>query len=104
MTAWLHSPVLLVINALAAYRLVRLWTRDSLPPLPWLRETLADRLNRGRDTEHPLVNLIDCPWCVGFHACWSVMLLQTFIGNIWQWVAVPLALSVAVGFLAQRDE
>lgn len=35
---WLEHPVLLVLNALAAYRLTRLWVSDSLPPLPRLRD------------------------------------------------------------------
>jgi hypothetical protein len=37
---WLESPALLLVAALAAYRLTRLWTTDTLPPLPRVRATI----------------------------------------------------------------
>jgi hypothetical protein len=38
--AWLESPVLLFVAMLAAYRLTRLWTVDTLPPLPRVRAAI----------------------------------------------------------------
>lgn len=38
--AWTASPLWLAVNALAAYRLTRLWVADMLPPLPRLRQSV----------------------------------------------------------------
>lgn len=40
---WINSPLWLIINALAAYRLTRLWVSDAIPPLPRLRLWIEDR-------------------------------------------------------------
>lgn len=38
--AWIHDPLLLIIAALAAFRLTRLWVDDMLPPLPAIRAAI----------------------------------------------------------------
>jgi hypothetical protein len=101
---WLHDPVWLAVNALAAARLTRLWTRDSLPPLPRWRDTVIERLNRNRPTEHPLVNLVDCPWCIGFWISAGVAVIMSLLPSLWPVVAVPLAFSTVVGHLAAHDQ
>lgn len=95
---WIADPLLLLINILAAYRLTRLWTRDSLPPLPKVRQTLQQKLG-----DNPLVELTDCAWCAG----WWIALGTTLIastGSWWLWVATPLAMSAVIGLLAARDD
>lgn len=104
MTGWLHDPVWLIVNALAAYRLTRLITRDMLPPLPRLRENLVDRLNKGRASEHPVAYMLGCPWCVGFWVCVLVVVIMSLLPGVWPWLAVPLAFSAVVGHLAAHDE
>lgn len=47
---WITSPLWLIINALAAYRLTRLWVEDMLPPLPRVR----DRIEQWADQRHRL--------------------------------------------------
>lgn len=37
--------MLVVLVALAAYRLTRLWVDDKLPPLPWFRSVVTDWAN-----------------------------------------------------------
>lgn len=101
--AWITTWPILVINALAAYRLTRLLTRDSLPPLPAMRQTLTDRLNRGRTSEHPVAYLVGCPWCLGFWVSVAVVLLESAVPAVWIWVATPMAFSAVVGHLAGRD-
>ncbi|MGL4809894.1 MAG: hypothetical protein ACRC4O_14205, partial [Giesbergeria sp.] len=64
-TKWMRDPVALTVNALAAYRLTRLWTRDSLPPLPRVRQHVLDKLDEIQDAKgshepHPLAALVDC--------------------------------------------
>lgn len=97
---WTHDPAWLVIYALAAYRLTRLVTRDSLPPFPALRQTVLTRY--GTRWWAPL---IDCAWCLGFHVSWVIMLVASSpLATAWQWIAVPLALSAVVGLLSRRDD
>lgn len=92
---WLHDPVLLIVYALTSFRLTRLWTLDSLPPLPRLR--YAARLRWG---SRAWVELMDCPWCAGFWISLGVTLLASSpVEPAFRWVAVPLALSAVVGLL-----
>lgn len=113
--AWTTSPLWLIVNALVAYRLTRLWTEDSLPPLPRLRWRIRHHLEvrlsrRDQDTRedwiryyggHPLEPLLDCAWCAGFWISLAVFLAASLIPlTIWAFLAVPLALSAVVGLLA----
>jgi hypothetical protein len=38
--AWLSNPMLVILNALAAFRLTVLWVNDMLPPLPRIRSAI----------------------------------------------------------------
>lgn len=117
------SGVLLVLLVLAAYRATRLVTADTLldslrhrwflrfPPDDQYRryeratdalgaKTWALRAHPVRRT-HPLGQLIDCPWCIGFWLSGAV------VGVVAHWFAsIPLpllvwpAVSAAVGLMA----
>lgn len=128
--AWTSDPLWLVINVLVAYRLTRLWTEDYLPPLPMIRFKInewAERrwdnridierakrevprdmsgvtdLERAYNEGPPLARLADCPWCVGFWACLGVFLAASLIpAGVWIFLAVPLAMSAAIGIIASR--
>lgn len=98
--AWVHDPVWLVAYALASYRLTRLWTRDSLPPLPALRQTVLTKY--GTRWWAPLM---DCTWCAGWWISLVVVLLASSpVAVAFRWVALPLAFSAVVGLLARRDD
>lgn len=98
--AWAADPLLLLINALAAYRLTRLWTRDSLPPLPQIRQAVLSRWGDKTWTE-----LLVCDWCAGFWISAGVVAVASSPAEgVWLWLAVPLALSAVVGLIATRDE
>lgn len=114
--AWTTSPLWLVINALMAYRLTRLWIDDDLPPLPALRRWARHRLDLAssrsarRDDHlslyggHPLENLVGCYWCAGYWVSLGVFLAASLIPmTVWAFLAVPLALSAVVGLIASRD-
>lgn len=121
--AWTSSPVWLIINTLVAYRLTRLWIDDAVPPLPWLREKINDRLNRpaldkstsqadldawtakvARYGRHPLEYLMTCYWCAGFHISIAVVIAASLIPfTVWAFLALPFALSAVVGLLGTRD-
>lgn len=98
--AWVPAWAWLPIYALAAFRLTVLWTRDTLPPLPQLRQYVATRWGHKAWSE-----LMDCPWCAGFWFSLGVVLVSSSpLAPAWQWLAVPLALSAVTGLLAARSE
>lgn len=89
----------IVIHSLAAYRLTRLITHDSLPPVKRMREYVLDRWG-----DNPWSELADCPWCMGFWVSVGVTILaSTPADTVWRWVAVPLAMSAIIGLIANRD-
>jgi hypothetical protein len=98
--SWVSSPIWTLIYALAAFRLTRLWTRDTLPPLPRMREAVQSRWG-----DRAWAELFDCPWCAGFWISLGVVLVSSSpIAPAWQWLAVPLAISAMVGLIAAREE
>lgn len=120
--AWVNSPLFLVY-ALAALRLTRLWTTDSLPPLPQLRASLHmwlarrrardvnNRLSKGTLTpieaarDHHMSKLLTCAWCVGFWISAAVVLAASSpIEPYLRLLALALAFSAIVGLLSGREE
>jgi hypothetical protein len=107
-TKWMTSPTALAVNALAAYRLTRLVTRDSLPPLPAVRQHVLDKLDeiqnrRGVTADHPLTELVHCPWCVGFWISVGVVGAATLAPRAWRPLATALAFSAVVANIATRE-
>ena len=120
---WIGSPVWLVVNALVAYRLTRLWIQDMVPPLPWLRDkikTWAHRDFNNSTSENPTIDrwtaqverygqppilyLVDCYWCAGYWISLLTFLAASIIpATAWTIFALPLALSAVVGLLGTRD-
>lgn len=96
------NPILLVVNALAVARIERLISRDTFPPIAWVREHVLDRLNRNRNSAHWLDDLVSCPWCLSIWVAGAVTVLATLV-PFWTWVAVPLAFSAVTGHLAARE-
>ena len=102
------SPFEFVLLALAVYRLFRLVAEDTIldGPRAWLLG-VPGWLPTGSETPPPgyreeLAVFVTCPWCVGFWmslAAWSLWLVTP------GWtvaLAVPWALSAAVGLVASR--
>lgn len=86
----------LAVNGLAAYRITRLLQRDSLPPLPAVREKLLEKYGH-----LPVADLIDCPWCLGFWVSTGVVVAAASPWRrLWAPLAAALALSAVVGLLA----
>lgn len=96
---WVMTPWVFIWT-LAAARLTRLWTRDSLPPLPAFRQYAYTRWSKSA-----LIELVDCPWCAGF---WITLALAAVASTpaepVLRWAAVPLALSMVVSLLAAHGE
>lgn len=129
---WITSPLWLIVNALAAYRLTRLWLADMLPPLPRIRDAVERaaldhwgpyrRTFEPRPSDHepteddgrvlriyggtpPLAYLVTCAWCSGYWISLAVFLAASLIPTaVWAFLAVPLAFSAVVGLLHQATE
>lgn len=111
------SAALLVIMALAAFRLWRLIAKDHWPPAEWFRDRIQAHLeglaieegtdlnhwalgNRARRWEH-VQTLMLCPWCLGAYLSAAVVSVTTLFESVplpfLQWLAV----SALVGLIAE---
>lgn len=115
-------------DALAAYRLTRLVTADTLTEplrrrfIAWtfarsgqqLRvddatgETVAEALhvapiNHGQQVPK-LATLITCRWCAGVYVCVGVVIARRRFPRLWQPVAEAAALSAAAALLAGLED
>lgn len=113
---WWTDPVLLLINALAAFRLARLVVADDVPPMPRVRDVILRRAmarwrkrhlphgaDRTRDLygdEPPVATLISCMWCSGWWVALAVSVLALVAGPWWYLLGAPLAVSAVVGIAA----
>lgn len=111
----------LTLGALAAYRLTRLVTTDTITDP--LRQAVFDRwpptLDRARHRWNPTLEtlverpvgttprvirastVLDCPWCAGIYVAAATTALLRWERS--EPVIVSLALATAVGFLAGVD-
>lgn len=99
MTGWrltaARSLSWLAVNGLAAFRITWLLQRDSLPPLPEVREKLLAKYGH-----LPIADLVDCPWCLGFWVSAGVAVAAASPARrLWAPLATVLALSAVVGLL-----
>lgn len=84
----------------ATSRLTRFVTRDDLGKW-WIREPLEKTMER--HANHRLARyttIVDCPWCVSFHAGWLMLLGETLtiwappiVRSWWEIMTGALALS-----------
>lgn len=106
-------PVLLILDALAVYRLARLVTTDTLlQPLrdriraPWRIEhhgnaTVANG-RRQSGLRWWLAELVQCPWCMSVWFAAGVTILQATVPAVWLYASVWLALSAVAGALGEH--
>ena len=97
--AWVSS-VWLVVHALAAFRLTRLWLLDSLPPLPAIRHHVLQKWGNKWWTD-----LFVCGWCAGFWISAAVVAFASSpLAPAWNWLSLALAVSAVVGLMMDRKE
>ena len=83
------TPLAFVIVSLAAARLTRLVTEDTI--LEPLREWA---------TIHELVyELVTCPWCIGFWISLGTVAVWWLAGDTAVWLLAPFAVSYVAGRL-----
>lgn len=108
-----RNGVLLVVDALAVYRVTRLLTTDDITS--WLRSWLgapwivvtdgqttvsSGRPRRGLRYQGSL--LIACDWCLSVWVAVLVVVLQAVVGGVWDYLAAALAFTAVAGILAER--
>jgi hypothetical protein len=88
----------LVVDALATFRLVRLWTADSYPPVKAAREKVEQVVER----EHGAAwaDGVGCPWCVSVWIAGGVIAARRVTPRGWDVLARALAFSAVAGFLS----
>lgn len=85
----------LLLDALAAFRLTRLVTADTLTERP--RDALTARSDFA-------ANLLGCPWCSGFWAAVGVVAAARLVPRQWAPVRDALAFAAVVGLLSEIAE
>ena len=83
------TPANLATDALAAYRLTRLVTRD------WITDGIRSRARAalGDGT----ADFLACPWCVGVWVAAAVTAARALLPEAWQWPARGLSAAAIVG-------
>jgi len=106
-----HSPTLLILDALAVFRLTRLVVLDAIAD-PIRRRLLGSRpgTTRTLSGERVLVvarprlaEFLACPWCVSIWAAVAIVALQAFAATACVYVTAVLAFSAVAGLLADRS-
>lgn len=110
-----------LVDLLAAFRLTRLVTRDTITRPARTRIIRYAYESRGRallggdeaevdeyphtDDDAPkLAAFIICPWCVGLWISGFVVLARRYAPTAWEPLARVLAISSAVGLAGRLDE
>lgn len=109
------SALVLLVLALAAFRLVRLVGWDDLPPVVRVRSwVLGERVEArsrpaGRDDVYVtlyrrplLAHFVHCPFCVGWWVALATYVAWVLEPRWTLYACVPLALSAAVGLIAKN--
>lgn len=91
-----EEAVAAIVDALATYRVTRLLVSDGIADRP--RDALLQRL-RDRN-RNKLVELIECPWCLGFWVAGAVVIARRAAPALWGPTAKVLAFSAGAGIVA----
>jgi hypothetical protein len=109
---------LLVIGALASYRITRLVTTDKITepifePLRqwfedrWIRkhypEYVPDAVRASDEWQSKLAFLLSCAWCLGFWVSGMVTVILSVAYGLNYPILTWLAMSTVVGFLGNID-
>lgn len=105
-------PLLLLIELLCAYRLTRLVTTDTFPPVEKLRDRIVTANTMTRQTTTgtiidpgPWAELVQCPWCSSVYIAFGIAAGHWCAFGLpspgFVFPALALALSAAVGMLSQ---
>ena len=99
MPEW-FTPLLLILDALAVFRLTHFITEDHIPFGP-----VRDRITEQRP-DSLLAEWASCPWCCSMYVAPLVIALHALLPTLWPYAAAVLAFSAVAGLLStweQRD-
>ncbi len=101
----------LLLDALAVYRLTRLVTTDSFPPVARLRENFVGRHTKER-VEHEggththfaepdaWAELSECAWCASWYVALGVISARALFPRAWDVAARALSFSAVAGLVS----
>lgn len=81
---------------LAVYRATRLLQRDTVPPLPAVRDKLMARYGAT-----PASELLDCPWCLSIWLAAALGLLRVACPRLGDALVTVLAASAVAGLATE---
>ena len=108
-----HSATLLILDALAVFRLTRLVITDTI--LASVRQRLLGSrpgitMDQGVHAQRIMVasrprlaEFLGCPWCVSIYAAVLVTACQALAPAIWLYPSAVLAFSAVAGLLSERS-
>lgn len=107
------DAAVLVVNALAVFRLARLVAIDDITEglrqrlgRPWVVVTVGDATVHGDQPEtgarYRAWRLVTCPWCISMWIAAVVVAFEAFWPDVWIYPAMVLAFSAVAGILAER--
>lgn len=100
------SPLDLFVDALAAYRLTRLVTADTILDAP--RDAIATWSESGPDSSEAwrpkIGELVECRWCAGVWISLGVVAARRLAPAAWEPVARVLAFSTVAALLARAED
>jgi hypothetical protein len=88
--------IVIVLVALATYRITRLITRDVFHPIAYVRGRIVNKLG----PHHWFSYLIMCDWCTSMYVATVVVLLTMLVTSVSLPVLLIFASSGITGFLA----
>lgn len=94
----MNDTVTLAVDTLAVYRLTRLAVDDTIADRP--RRWTLDRLDNAGPAGAKLAEGLGCYWCLGWWIAAAVAPARRTAA--WRAVRWPLAVSAAVGIIAER--
>lgn len=96
----------LVIDAAATYRLVRLVTEDTFPPVQALRNRIVEAHttydDQGVGDPDNWAELVECPWCASWWIALGVVAARRLAPRFWDPVARGLSFSLVSGLIASK--
>lgn len=94
---------LTVVLGLTSYRLTRLITTDTFPPVQGFRRWVRRRTARAEDDGWQY-ELITCPWCMGAWISGALVLItDLFVSVPYPWLMWGVVATIT-GFIGQYDE
>lgn len=95
----LSPPALFLLTSLGAFRVTRLITTDTIPPVKWLRKKAIYAVG----PMSPWSEVFTCPWCIGPYVSVIAVLVLSYFVDIQLPVFWMAAMSSVIGLISTVD-